>query len=252
VREFVARMPDGEGEYRAALREFVLRLYDRAAPGPGRYFVDKTPRYHFVLPELFATFPDARYVFLWRNPLAIVASIVETWCGGKWNVDRWRGDLLGLRGLVDASVTRGKGSISVRFEDLVGGLDDAWGKLFGSLDLEFDPAVLSGFEQVRLGGSLGDPTGVGTYGQISGEPIEKWRRTLGSPWRRRWCRRYLDRLGDDRLATMGYDPMQLRESLDALGTRLGPLASDLVHGTFWNALQARKRAAFRWAAPRVR
>ena len=40
-------------------------------------------------------FPDAKVIFLWRNPLAVVASIVETWTKGKWNVDRWQGDLRG-------------------------------------------------------------------------------------------------------------------------------------------------------------
>jgi hypothetical protein len=252
VREFVGRLPGGEAEYREALASFVRDLYERAAPGPGRYFVDKTPRYQFVVDELFATFPDARIVFLWRNPLAVVASIAETWCGGKWNVDRWRGDLLGLGRLFDASIQHAERSIAVRFEDLVSGGEDPWARLFAFLDLTFDPEVLTGFRHVRLEGTMGDPTGVERYDRISSEPADKRRTTLGTPWRRRWCRRYLDRIGDDRLRGMGYDADALRSSLEDLDNRLGPLASDLVHGAAWSALQARKRAAFRWAAPRVR
>lgn len=252
VREFVDRLPGGEADYRVALAAFVRDLYERAAPGPGRYFVDKTPRYHFVVDQLFATFPDARFVFLWRNPLAVVASIVETWCGGRWNVDRWRGDLLGLTRLVDASTEHADRSLAVRFEDLVSGSEDPWARLFASLDLAFDPAVLTGFREVRLEGTMGDPTGVHRYDRVSTEPADKWRSTLGSPWRRRWCRRYLDRIGDARLGEMGYDAVDLRTSLEGLETRIGPLASDLVHGAAWSALQARKRAAFRWVAPRVR
>lgn len=252
VREFVGRLPGGESTYRQALAAFVQDLYERAAPGPGRYFVDKTPRYHFVVDELFATFPDARFVFLWRNPLAVVASIVETWCAGRWNVDRWRADLMGLTSLVDARVEHRDRSIVVRYEDLVSGSEDPWARLFASLDLPFDRGVLTAFRDVRLEGRMGDPTGVTRYDRISTEPADKWRATLGSPWRRRWCRRYLDRIGDPRLAEMGYDAADLRTSLDGLPTRLGPLASDLVHGVAWSALQARKRAAFRWAAPRVR
>lgn len=252
VRGFVDRLPGGEAAYRAALASFVRELYDQAAPGPGRYFVDKTPRYHFVVDELFATFPDARFVFLWRNPLAVVASIVETWCRGRWNVDRWRGDLLGLTRLVDARIAHREGSTAVRYEDLVSGSHDPWEHLFGALDLPFDPSVLTSFRDVVVDGPMGDPTGVRRYDRISSEPADKWRRTLGSPWRTRWCRRYLDRIGDPRLAEMGYDPGDLRASLDDLATRLGPIASDVVHGLGWTALQARKRAAFRWAAPRVR
>jgi hypothetical protein len=252
VREFVDRFPDGVVGYREALRSFVLDLYERAAPGPGRYFVDKTPRYHFVVEELFATFPDARFVFLWRNPLSVVASIVETWCRGRWNVDRWRADLLGLARLVDASVEHADRSITVRYEDLVAGSREPWARLFGSLDLSFEPELLERFSEVRLVGSMGDPTGVDSYDRISSEPSEKWRRTLASPWRRRWCARYLDAIGDERLRTMGYEPVELRAGLDALERRMAPLVSDVVHGVAWSALQARKRMAFRWAAPRVR
>jgi hypothetical protein len=252
VREFVERFPDGVDGYRQALRTFILDLYERAAPGPGRYFVDKTPRYHFVVEELFATFPEARFVFLWRNPLAIVASIVETWCAGRWNVDRWRADLWGLPALVDASVRHAGSSVAVRYEDLVEGSEAPWASLFTSLGLEFHPAVLEDFRDVGVGGSVGDPTGVRRYERISAEPTGKWRTTLASPWRRRWCLRYLDRIGDARLRAMGYDAKDLRAELASLEPRLGPLVSDVVHGVAWGALQARKRAAFRWAAPRVR
>jgi hypothetical protein len=154
--------------------------------------------------------------------------------------------------LVDARIEHPDRSIAVRFEDLVSGSEDPWARLFDSLDLAFDPKLLTGFKEVRLEGTMGDPTGAQRYDRISSEPSEKWRATLGSPWRRRWCRRYLDRIGDGRLGEMGYDATDLRSLLDGLDNRLGPLASDVFHGAAWSALQARKRAAFRWAAPRVR
>ena len=38
-------------------------MYDAATPTGVPYFLDKTPRYHFVTAELASTFPDAEYVF---------------------------------------------------------------------------------------------------------------------------------------------------------------------------------------------
>lgn len=252
IREFVAELPGGEDDYWEALRGFVLDLYTRAA-GPGAtHFLDKTPRYHFVTPELFRMFPDAKVVFLWRNPLAVVASIVETWTKGRWNVDRWQGDLRGIPALVEAHEAHRDTTLAVNFETLVAEPEATWPRIFEYLELPFDPEQLTAFSEVRLAGRMGDPTGVHRYQELSTEPLEKWKRTLGNPWRKRWCRAYLDRIGPERLRAMGYDPHELRRGLDALPSSPRRLASDAVHGTYWTWAQRRKRAAFRKMAPRVR
>jgi hypothetical protein len=105
---------------------------------------------------------------------------------------------------------------------------------------------------VRLQGNMGDPTGVHRYQELSTEPIEKWKQTLGTTWRKRWCRSYLDWIGADRLATMGYDLDALRGELDALPSSARHVASDAVRSAYWRRAQRRKRAAFKKMAPRVR
>jgi hypothetical protein len=252
IREFVDGLPGGEDAYWSALRSFTLELYAAAAGGGATHFLDKTPRYHYITPELFRTFPDAKVVFLWRNPLAVVASIVDTWTKGAWNVDRWQGDLHGVERLVAAYEEHGERSLAVNFESLVGDPDAAWARIFDYLEVPFDPALLSSFSDVRLSGSMGDPTGVHRYRELSTEPLEKWKGTLGHPWRKRWCRAYLDWIGPQRLATMGYDADVLRRDLDALPSSPRKTISDAVHGTYWTWAQRRKRAAFRKMAPRVR
>lgn len=252
IREFIDGLPGGEGDYWRALRGFALELYTAAADPSARYFLDKTPRYHFILPELDLLFPDAKLIFLWRNPLAVVASICETWTRGRWTVDRWKGDLDGIIDLVDAYLGSQERAIAVNFEALVGDPLATWPTLFAYLDLNFDPSVLTAFADVDVHGTMGDPTGVHDYRELSTQPLEKWRRQLGSPWRKRWCHDWLDRIGSERLAVMGYDHDALLEELDALPSRPRLLVSDAVHGLYWRRAQRRKRAAFRRMAPRVR
>jgi hypothetical protein len=252
LREFIGRLPAGQADYDAAIREFALTLYDKAAQGPGTYFLDKTPRYHFVVPELYRTFPDARFVFLWRNPLAVVASIAETWCKGRWNVGRWRADLDGAVSLVEAFEQRRDDVVAVRYEDLVTGGQDAWAPLFSHLGLEFDPELLVAFADVRLEGEMGDPTGRHRYRSIVAEPVEKWRRTLAAPVRKAWCSSYLERIGEERLRTMGYDPVELSAALAELPARPWTIPSDALHAAYWSFAQRRKLLAFRWMAPRTR
>ena len=78
--------------------------------------------------------------------------------------------------------------------------------------------LLTSFSDVRLEGSMGDPTGVHRYDTISEEPLEKWRSTLANPYRKRWCREYLRWIGGERLAVMGYELDELLAELDELGT----------------------------------
>jgi hypothetical protein len=252
LADFVHHLPAGETDYWTALRGFALELYAKAS-GPGAtYFLDKTPRYHYITAELFEVFPDAKVVFLWRNPLAVVASIVETWAKGRWNVERWQGDLHGIAPLVDAHEAHRGTTIAVNYETLVGDPAATWPTIFEYLDLPFDPALLTSFSDVRLTGKMGDPTGVHRYQELSTEPLDKWKGTLGTRVRKRWCRSYLGWIGAERLATMGYDLPALEADLDALPSSARHAASDAVRSTYWRTAQRRKRAAFKKMAPRVR
>jgi len=252
IAEFLRSLPDGERDYRRALHDFGIDLYSLAAGPEKRYFLDKTPRYHYVIDDLLDVFPEAKSVFLWRNPLAVVASIVQTWAKGRWNVDRWQGDLRGLASLVDAYDSHRDSTVAVRYEDLVGDPAGTWPSIFEYLDLPYADDLLTTFSGVRLEGSMGDPTGVDRYSTISTEPLEKWRSTLANPYRKRWCRGYLRWVGAERLAVMGYDLGALLEQLDEIGTSPRSVASDAVHGGYWSLAQRRKRAAFKRMAPRVR
>jgi hypothetical protein len=95
------------------------------------------------------------------------------------------------------------------------------------LDLELEPGALERFSQVRLTGRMGDPTGVTRYTNLSSEPLHKWRRTLASPLRRECCRRYLNFLGADRLAAIGYDAEEIARELDAQPPALRGLSGDI-------------------------
>ena len=217
LEDFWHRLPRGQDDYLSELRAFILRLYDKASSKPSRYFLDKTPRYHLIIEEISRIFPDAKFIFLWRNPLAIVASIIETWGSGCWNVYKYKVDLFdGIENLVSAFEKQTERAFAIRYEDLVTGDDAIWRKLFESLDLAFQGRSLRSFEKATLDGRMGDPPGLAGTGKISVTPIEKWKQVLGNPVRKVWCRRYLRWIGKDRLAMMGYDLDNLIEELELI------------------------------------
>ena len=231
IEDFCKVLPRGREDYVAELREFALRLYGRASPNGTQYFLDKTPRYNLIASEVLATFPHAKCLFLWRNPLAVVASIIESWGDGKWNLHRFKVDLFdGFENLI-RTYQRHKGEVhAMRYEALVTKPEETCDELFRYLDLPFDRSSLEFFGDVELRGRMGDSTGTNKYERVSSAPLEGWRRTLDNPVRKAWCRRYLRWIGKDRLAVMGYDLDGLIAELDALPTSYRRVGSDVGRG----------------------
>ena len=231
IEDFCRLMPGGQEGYLSELREFVLRLYAKASDGSTSFFLDKTPAYSLIAKEVMQLFPEGKFIFLWRNPLAIVSSMLDTpWTtqAGEWNI--YDNELLlfeGLEGLVEACRRHRSMVHVVRYEDIVANPYGELAKIFGYLELPYDPSNLDRFWAVKLEGKYKDPFGTNLYERVSTEPLEKWKNTLVNPIRKAWCRRYLRWIGAERLALMGYDFNELLAELDSVSPSLRWLGSDI-------------------------
>jgi hypothetical protein len=226
IEDFSQELPAGIDDYRQEMHDYILRLYRKAAGPEALYFLDKSP-YYFVAREIIALFPEGKFVFLWRNPLSIAASSMATW-EAQWKPTLFRQELfVGLPRLVEACQDSDVPVHSMRYEDLISGSGSYWEPLMDYLGLPFNPDALEHFSQVKLNGRMGDPTGVTQYSTLSTEPIHKWKAALANPLRKEWCRRYLTFLGDNRLATMGYDGGKLRQELEATPASMESFLPDL-------------------------
>jgi hypothetical protein len=201
-------LPVGRADYLSEVRRLAMRIYGLAAKPGSAYFLDKTPRYHFIADDIISLFDDARFVFLWRNPLAVVASMVDTGAAGRWWLDFHKVDLFtGLGALVDVYSRHRDRCVALRYEDLVADPESQLKRIVDYLELQWEPDILQ---------------------PVSQAPLAKWRQTLAAPVRRRWCRRYLCWIGRERLAVMGYDLDELLAQLSALPARYS-VASDLYY-----------------------
>ena len=237
VEDFCDVLPHGRDDYVGEIRELALRLYHKASPAGTRYFLDKTPRYHLVSDEIVDLFPDGRYLLLWRNPLAVVASLIETWAGGKWNLYRFKVDLFdGIENLFRTYERHHDKVHAVRYEALISRPEETWDDVFRYLGLPFDESVLSHFSDVKLSGRWGDHSGSQRYAGVSSQPLESWKQVLHNPVRKAWCRRYLRWIGRERLEVMGYDLAALIAELDALPTTYRQVGSDVGRGC-WGILR---------------
>jgi hypothetical protein len=123
-------LPDGSAAYERSVGTAARSLYNEAAAG-APFYLDKTPPYFLIVDEIVRALPEARIIVLWRNPLSVLASVVETVCGGRW-----------------------------RCEDLLAGPDlGEWRVLTEFIGFDFDLDSLRRFAATRLNGTMGDAVG---------------------------------------------------------------------------------------------
>ncbi|GAB4343799.1 MAG: hypothetical protein Kow0089_19880 [Desulfobulbaceae bacterium] len=214
VREFIASVPDGEKRFDRCVRTFVYSMYEAACTGQEDYFLDKSPRYSLIADHLLEVFPEEKFILVWRNPLSLVSSIIRTWSRDRFFFWGSMTDLYeGFETLFNAWVANPERFLALRYEDFVQDSETTLRKITTYLDVEYDPALLEKFHETSLDGFYGDKTGYERYRAIDSEPARKWKETIDNPFRKYWCRKYLEWIGRERLAAMGYS---LDELLDEL------------------------------------
>jgi hypothetical protein len=228
IRDFCRELEGGEATYLRHVRRQVLDLYAAASPPGTTYFLDKTPRYALLAREIVDLFPDAKIVFLWRNPLAVVASMLERWGRGSSWLYVMKIDLFdGLANLIRVAESCGDRALQVRYEELIAEPEAQLARMLDYLELPAQDGLLDSFAEVTFEGAHGDPTR-DQYRSLSDQPLHKWKGTISNPVRKRWCRGYLRWLGPQRLAAMGYDLGELERELAATKSGVRHLAGDVV------------------------
>lgn len=222
--EFLRRIGADESLYLEQVRRTARTLYDAALSGTGKTrFLDKTPRYFHVLPELRTLFPEAKVVFLVRNPLAVLTSIFDLW-------DRRGGNLIELFAtdarhdlttapvrIAEAMRTVFPDAPSVRYEDLVTRPEPEVRGLCERLDLDFEPGMLDYGDKLRFRGkAFGDDKSIRNHDRPVTRYRDAWTGRLDTPFKLQIARRYLSSLGDDLVSDLGYDPREIRRSLAAV------------------------------------
>ncbi len=224
--DFFEYLPNGRESYFEQVRKFILSMYSEASRGKS-FFLDKTPYYDLIVEEVIALFPNAKFIFLFRNPLSAIASTVEMWGQGEWRLFLVHEAMTwGLVNLVDAAMKHHQNGLMVSYEKLVQEPVAQVRRITDYLEVDFEPAMIDSFTDIDFRGKMGDPTGSVQYDSVSRQPIEKWKKVMSGPLRKRWCRRFLETIGEDRLSFMGYDYQQLIEELNRIPAKYGTIFND--------------------------
>ena len=217
-KDFIANLPGKQNAYNRSLRKFILSLYSMQCKNDERYFLDKTPRYYFIIPELAEIFPDAKFIFLFRNLRDVYSSIIRTWGNGNFHklyenyVDLMEGPGLLSKGyelLADKSY-------ALKYEDFVQNPERYLRDICDYLEIKYSGTLLDDFNKQDTRGRLGDPTGIKQYAKISKTPLNQWEITFNTFFKKRILYRYAKSINESIYAAQGYSKEKILKEIDKL------------------------------------
>ena len=220
TRGLLEQLPAGEEDYYRAIRALGDSLYDSLASNNERYVLDKTPRYYLIIKEIEAIYPDAKFIFLFRNPLSVAASIVESFNRGRLGDYRHKIDLyLGPRLLMEGYEAIKEKSIAVHYEGLVSEPTSTLKKVCNYLEISFREDLITKFSDVPVG-VFGDQYGSKKFTSLEPGRIENWQRVFSTSYRKKYLQTYLNEIGRGTVAAMGYDFDELRAQIGNMDVRI--------------------------------
>lgn len=206
IRDFLNSIEEGRQKYFEAIQKMALLLYDGARKTSGKpMFLDKTPRYYFIIDELIQVFPNANYIVLVRNPIAVLSSILQTWVKSDlFSLYKFREDILTAPfRIVDAMSSR-PSMLIVRYEDLVNYTDEELARICAYLRIDFVPEMKYYDTDMLSGNRFGDSVGIRKDNAPSQLSVEKWKQLALNKQVQTMMRDYLEFLGKDITEKMGY------------------------------------------------
>lgn len=204
---FIKDLPEGRDTYIKELRGMYLNLYSYYLDNTDyEFYLDKTPRYYFIVDELLQIFPKAKFIVLIRNPLAVLGSIITSWTKRNWfNLSGFKYDLTrAIEVNINAIENAKENFLIIRYEELLSESDKTLKDIFLHLGVDFEKDVLD-YHANNENWAFGDPVSVYSKKGIDKSNDKKWTKGLVDPQYWRVIHDYLHYLGPDKFNALGYD-----------------------------------------------
>jgi hypothetical protein len=226
LQDFLTTLKDGSHHHDEAIRRYAIYLYKTACEQAGKpIFLDKTPRYYHILPELSRIFPSARFIFLFRNPLAVLASFLNTHVRSHWIVlGRYQHDLLTAPyAMLKAKAALGERTTTVHYEKLVTNPETELQRICKACHIAYTPDLVNYGDISAPEGRMGDQASIQHHRRPSQKSLARWHELAKNSQTKHLAMSYLDELGNQTISAMGYDKNALQEQLKSLPSQSGKI-----------------------------
>jgi hypothetical protein len=227
--DFIENLPNKEVDYHSSLRSFLLELYSKQCKNNELYFLDKTPRYYYIINEITNIFPDAKYIILLRNPVHVLSSAINTWSNGDLRREYFFYDDIhhAPKALADACKSLKDKALIIQYENFVQNPQATTKEICNYLDIKFEDGMIKEFTKQDTMGRHGDPTGAKEYKTISKKSLHKWKSSFTSRYMFNYLKAYIEEL--DRLdifKSFDYDKKHIQNELNNINVNFGSSIPD--------------------------
>ncbi|WP_104734339.1 sulfotransferase family protein [Hanstruepera ponticola] len=195
---FLELTDNGLKDFKSQIKELALETYNIRKPFKG-YFLDKTPRYYHILEDLNELFPNAKYVFLVRNPLSVFASMLDYNFNGKYfkflsSSDRMDDLFLAPKNISNFANKHNK-HILIEYEKLVKNPELELKKIFNYLSLEVPKNMLTyNLEETFSETKSIDTKSLKKHQQATDNYIDSWKKIIDTSQKKELALGYLKEL----------------------------------------------------------
>ena len=221
LEDFIDNLPNKEDDYYKALGTFATTLYEKQCLNNEQYFLDKTPRYYYIIPEILKIFPTAKFIFLFRNPVHVMSSMIQTWSNGNLkNMYAYERDLnYGPKVLSYGYELLKDKAYAICYEEYVTNPEKYTKEICNYLELEFDETMLNSFIIQNTKGRMGDPSGVKEYKSISISSLSKWKKTFDNTFRKNMIYKYIECMDSNVLEIQGYKKEEILNEIKSFDVK---------------------------------
>ncbi len=240
TEDFINNLPNKEHDYYNDLSIFINSLYEKQCLKGEKYFLDKTPRYYNIIPEIHKIFPNAKFVFLFRNPVNILASMITTWTKNNRLkiLHAIHNDLYyGLKALSYGYELLKEKSYSLKYEDFVSNPQKYTKEICEYLNVDYDKTMITKFRNQDTKGRSGDPTGVKSYKKITDESKKKWKTVFHTNFRKKILFNYINNIDDKTFHVQQYNKKIILNEIKRLETSGSFCVQDIFDYTYSQLLR---------------
>lgn len=217
--DYLNNIDHGLDIFKQQIKDLALKLYAYNTNGDC-YFLDKTPRYYHIINELYELFPQAKFVFLVRNPLSVFASILDHNFKGNYvkflsSKDRVE-DLFTAPVEINKALKTYNNKILVKYEDLIENPEQELLKIFNYLELELPQDV----ETYKVKDTFSNTEAIDTkslkkHSKPSDSYLNSWKKTINNTQKKKLALDYIEALSIKHVDYFGYDLKDLSNKLRA-------------------------------------
>jgi uncharacterized protein (DUF3084 family) len=216
--DFISALPQGEKEYREVISKAYQDLYQSILDKhQKKLYLDKTPRYYLIIQELLDYYPEAQFIFLWRNPAAVISSILNTWVKDSlYSLSEYKADLLyAPKLMLDGIKLLENKAFVLKYEDLLSSPARNIRSVCKHLGINYLPNMFNYGSESDVKWKYGDKGTVYERNKPDALIADNWQKMLINPQTFRLVSDYITFLGEELLQEMGYSYSEIIKIIDS-------------------------------------